>query len=106
MWHGGSATRGTEQDTEHKHVGQRITRGAKAGATARPRKTAALLSAGVASLKNLSWLLGPQSSANRYSKSVLLRLRAKPSSPSTSLMVCALRCWSSQIFSSTVPGAI
>src|SRR2546429_6304103 len=45
-----------------------------------------------------------QSSANKYSKSSFDRLRAKPSSPRTSLMVCALRCCSSQIFSSTVPG--
>ena len=34
------------------------------------------------------------------------RLRAKPSSPSTSAIVCALLCCSSQIFSSTVPGAM
>src|SRR5947208_3522179 len=47
-----------------------------------------------------------QSSANKYSKSVFDKLRAKPSSPSTSAMVCALRCCSSQIFSSTVPGEI
>lgn len=47
-----------------------------------------------------------QSSENRYSRSSFDRLRAKPSSPRTSLMVCALRCCSSQIFSSTVPGAM
>ncbi len=47
---------------------------------------------------------GNQSSAKRYSRSVVVRLRAKPSSPSTSAMVCALLCWSSQSFSSTVPG--
>ncbi len=47
-----------------------------------------------------------QSSANRYSRSACVRLRAKPSSPSTSAIVCALRCWRSQIFSSTVPGAM
>ena len=47
---------------------------------------------------------GAQSSANKYSKSVFDRLRAKPSSPRTSAMVWALFCWSSQIFSSTVPG--
>jgi len=47
-----------------------------------------------------------QSSANRYSRSAFDRLRAKPSSPSTSAIVCALLCCNSQIFSSTVPGAI
>ncbi len=46
------------------------------------------------------------SSANKYSKSAFERLRAKPSSPSTSAIVCALLCCSSQIFSSTVPGAM
>ena len=46
------------------------------------------------------------SSENRYSRSLCVRLRAKPSSPSTSEIVCALRCCNSQIFSSTVPGAI
>jgi len=43
------------------------------------------------------------SSANRYPKSVLDRLRAKPSSPRTSAMVCALLCWSSQIFPRRCP---
>ena len=51
-------------------------------------------------------LAADQSSANRYSKSIVVRLRAKPSSPSTSAIVRALLCCSSQIFSSTVPGAI
>src|SRR5678816_1398131 len=46
------------------------------------------------------------SSEKRYSRSPLERLRAKPSSPRTSAMVWALLCCSSQIFSSTVPGAI
>lgn len=47
-----------------------------------------------------------QSSANKYSRSVADKLRAKPSSPSTSAIVLALLCCSSQIFSSTVPGAM
>lgn len=46
------------------------------------------------------------SSANRYSKSAFDKLRANPSSPKTSAMVCALLCCNSQIFSSTVPGEI
>jgi S-(hydroxymethyl)glutathione dehydrogenase/alcohol dehydrogenase len=48
----------------------------------------------------------PQSSANKYSRSVWLRLLANPSSPSTSAIWRAFRCCNSQIFSSTVPGAI
>ena len=51
-------------------------------------------------------LLQSQSSAKRNSRSVWVRLRAKPSSPRTSLIVCDFRCCRSQIFSSTVPGAI
>src|SRR3954471_4520879 len=47
-----------------------------------------------------------QSSENKYSRSVCDKFRAKPSSPRTSAMVWALRCCSSQIFSSTVPGAM
>jgi len=47
-----------------------------------------------------------QSSENKYSRSALDRLRAKPSSPNTSAIVFALLCCSSQIFSSTVPGEI
>lgn len=47
-----------------------------------------------------------QSSLKRYSRSSLVRFVAKPSSPSTSWMVWDFRCCSSQIFSSTVPGAI
>ena len=46
------------------------------------------------------------SSLNRYSRSSRVRLVAKPSSPSTSWMVCDFRCCNSQIFSSTVPGAM
>ncbi len=61
-----------------------------------PRTAASLAARGLAA----------QSSANKKSRSVAVRLRAKPSSPRTSAMVCALRCWRSQIFSSTVPGAI
>jgi hypothetical protein len=54
-----------------------------------------------------NWFFGcSQSSAKRYSKSVRVRLRANPCSPKTSAMVLALRCCSSQIFSSTVPGAM
>jgi len=54
----------------------------------------------------LNFKTSSYSSENRYSRSVCDRLRANPSSPRTSLIVCALRCCKSQIFSSTVPGAI
>src|SRR2546430_105780 len=72
------------------HVGQPIHRQCP-GTHTQPRR------------RCTQWL---QSSENKYSKSSFDRLRANPSSPSTSLVVCALRCCRSQIFSSTVPGAM